>query len=181
MLVVQLLLPRFLVVEIVLFIHFVHGHALRVKSGIGWNNVDRITTANDTTKNMNNNTCLIPVSEGSIKWEPLFLTTDGDIILPIKIGDAKVISIHENQNVLISCPSARVLSASENKNVMKLTCLGTTLQDPKTERVVTSFNDLTCSRSVREFVQVTGRSCGPSSSNGKIVEIGKEEALKIYN
>merc|ERR1712226_1034605 len=121
-----------LVVEIVLFIHFVHGQALRVKSGIGWNNVsdNRNETTNDFSsleKNMNNNnntSCLIPVNEGSIKWEPLFLTTDGVIILPIKIGDSKVISIEPNQDVLISCPSARVLSSEKNKNVMKFTCLG---------------------------------------------------------
>lgn len=182
MLVVQLLLPRFLVVEIVLFIHFVHGQALRVRSGIGWNNIANDTDEFSLEKNMNNNftSCLIPVNEGSIKWEPLFLTTDGDIILPIKIGDSKVISIQPNQDVLISCPSARVYSSiNENKNVMKLTCLGTKLQDPKTKHVVSSFNDLTCSRSVREFVQITGRSCGPSSSNGKIVEIGKKMKPKI--
>jgi len=184
MLVVQLLLPRFLVVEIVLFIHFVHGQALRVRSGIGWNNIANDTDEFSLEKNMNNNftSCLIPVNEGSIKWEPLFLTTDGDIILPTKIGDSKVISIQPNQDVLISCPSARVYSSiNENKNVMKLTCLGTKLQDPKTKHVVSSFNDLTCSRSVREFVQITGRSCGPSSSNGKIVEIGWRTNNKIFD
>ena len=191
MLVVQLLLPRFLVVEVVLFIHFVHGQACHTKSEkhrenhVGCENKSDETNATINDKSTLDRSCLVPINNGTMEWEPLFQTSNGDLILPTLIDKTPVIAIQEN--ALISCPSAKLSSYYGGKNVMEVNCLKLTegypgawstphryvLQEKETQHFISSFKDLTCSRSIRESVQLlNNKTCGPSNSNGKIVQIG---------
>lgn len=179
MLVVQLLLPRFLVVEVVLFIHFVHGQACHTKSEkhrenhIGCKNTSDETNITINEKSTLDRSCLVPINNRTMEWEPLFQTSNGDLILPTLIDKTPVIAIQEN--ALISCPSAKLSSYYGGKNVMEVNCLKNkkVLQEKETQHLISSFKDLTCSRSIRESVQlINNKTCGPSNANGKIVQIG---------
>ena len=68
MLVVQLLLPRFLVVEVVFLIHFLQGSQACFPS----------KTKRETAL-MKKITCLVPVGKGAIREEPLFYDLDGNV------------------------------------------------------------------------------------------------------
>ena len=157
MLIVQLLLPRFLVVEVVFFIHFIQGSdscGARIK-----------TNKKDEEKS---NTCLIPV--GKIDQEPLFYNLDGQYLLPTREDGASVISLKDK--FMISCPSARLSFLGDGKkDVMEVVCVNDNKFKTKESNAL-EYNKLSCSRSIRESVQETQIKCGPDSGHGKIVHIG---------
>ena len=90
MLVVQLLLPRFLVVEVVFFIHFMQGtHACMQHQ--------QISTRRDA-RNKSGTICLVPVGNGAIREEPLFYDLDGMLLFHIQIHK----SFNQNKDRIIN-------------------------------------------------------------------------------
>ena len=144
MLIVQLLLPRFLVVEIVLFIHFMQGQACPPK----------------VTKEPKE--CKVPFN-GTIRYEPLILK-DQDYLMPNK---AKSIIIEDN--ALVICPGAKF---TDDKNHMDVKCSRSGLIRGSDDHPV-NVEDLDCSRSIQESIQASNQVCGPESK-GKIVDVGWE-------
>ena len=134
MLIVQLLLPRFLVVEIVLFIHFMQGQACPPK----------------VTKEPKE--CKVPFN-GTIRYEPLILK-DQDYLMPNK---AKSIIIEDN--ALVICPGAKF---TDDKNHMDVKCSRSGLIRGSDDHPV-NVEDLDCSRSIEESIQVSNQACGPES------------------
>ena len=176
MLVVQLLLPRFLVVEVVFFIHFVQGQACLTKSNKSSNKDEDI---NVISTDANQESCLVPMNNKTlIKEEPIFQDLNGNIIQPTLVNKKSAIVIPRFSPTFVSCPSARFpyFDEGENtKNVIELECTtGNALQLKESKKILPSFKDLSCSRSIRESVKETDVSCGPTSetSDAKIVDIG---------
>ena len=100
MLIVQLLLPRFLVVEVVFFIHFIQGsEACRSKF---LNKTENDEKQSDENGNEISKTCLIPL--GKIDQEPLFYDLDGQYLLPILDSKSGQNVLKTNDKFLISCP-----------------------------------------------------------------------------
>ena len=133
MLIVQLLLPRFLVVEIVLFIHFMQGQA-----------------CNRVTKEPKE--CKVPFN-GTIRNEPLILK-DQDYLMP---NNAKSIIIEDN--ALVICPGAKFF---DDENHMDVKCSRSGLIRGNNDHPV-NVEDLDCSRSIQESIQSSNQVCGPES------------------
>ena len=83
MLVVQLLLPRFLVVEVVFFIHFLQSSQACPSS--------KINPKRDA-KNLKM-TCQVPIGRNQIREEPLFYNIDGQYLLPNRQNGSNFITI----------------------------------------------------------------------------------------
>ena len=144
MLIVQLLLPRFLVVEIVLFIHFMQGQACN----------SRVTKEPKE--------CKVPFN-GTIRNEPLILK-DQDYLMP---NNAKSIIIEDN--ALVICPGAKFF---DDENHMDVKCSRSGLIRGNNDHPV-NVEDLDCSRSIQESIQASNQVCGPESK-GQVVEVGWE-------
>ena len=183
MLVVQLLLPRFLVVEVVFFIHFVQGQACLTKSNKSSKEENSSNNNVLSSDDDQEAACLVPMNNSTlIEQEPLFQDFHGKIIQPTLVDKKSAIVIPRFSPIFVSCPSARLPyfdeKAASTTNVIELECAGATgntLQIKDSQKILPSFKDLSCSRSIRESVKETDVSCGPSdekNSDAKIVDIG---------
>ncbi len=167
MLLVQLLLPRFLVVEVVLFIHFMEGSvACKPKS-----------KSPKDSSNRQISTCFIPIGgpqsgQRPIQEEPLIYDLQGEIIFPSKndsSGSQPRVQIQDQ--AFLSCPSAKLASiGSGAKDVIQVKCQSDNQLTYEGQSL--SLQDLSCSESIVESIVETGISCGPSDAKGKIAHIG---------
>jgi DNA/RNA endonuclease G (NUC1) len=176
MLVVQMLMPRFLVVEVVLFIHIVLGQSC-VSSGLkkatgGLFDDGNSDSGDSTTPSNSANLCLIPLGNGTIRWEPLFLSVSGDYLMPNLHQKRSQIEIRGQATV--SCPSARLsLLGDGNENVIDIICFPSGRLHTKENGLIQAMpEDLSCSRSIRETLMGTNDKCGPSDYEGRLVHIG---------
>ena len=129
MLIVQLLLPRFLVVEIVLFIHFMQGQA-----------------CNRVSKEPKE--CKVPFN-GTIRYEPLILK-DQNYLMPNK---AKSIIIQDN--ALVICPGAQ-LPTDNNRMEVKCSRFGLISDDENHLNVEDLSCSRSIRESLQEANQVCG-------------------------
>lgn len=171
MLVVQLLLPRFLVMEVVLFIHFMHnGQACgSVKRG---QKVQDFILDKEEAPQKEEETCFVPLGNGTLDFEPLFLNK-GLFLMPVILHGSSVIPI--KGQATISCPSARLSNIGDgSSNVIDVICSHSNIKTKDDDQTTIQYKDLSCSRSIRETVQEDheGQHCGPEGQSGKIVHIG---------
>ena len=162
MLVVQLLLPRFLVVEVVFFIHFLQSSQACPSSKIN---------AKRDAKNLKM-TCQVPIGRNQIREEPLFYNIDGQYLLPNRQNGSNFITIEDKAT--ISCPSAKFSSLGNGKkDVMEILCSkDNKFKTSQEETSLHEFTDLSCSKSIIESIKETVDKCGPQSGNGRITYIG---------
>ena len=146
MLVVQLLLPRFLVVEVVFFIHFLQASQACSPSKIN---------AKRDAKNSVKMTCQVPIGRNQIREEPLFYNIDGQYLLPNRQNNSNFITIEDKAT--ISCPSAKFSSlGSGKKDVMEILCSkDNKFKTSPEETSLHEFTDLSCSKSIIESIQGT--------------------------
>ena len=174
MLVVQLLLPRFLVVEVVLIIHFMQGQACGPKTF-----KKKGTPTVSLEVEVEQKTCFVPVGNNTIEQEPLFFQPNGDFLLPI-VKDKSSTVVPIKGQAVISCPSARLSQLGDGtKHVMNIQCLNSdfNLLTTSNNNNNIDFKDLSCSRSIRETVQPTQKRCGPAGKHGFLVHIGWKALL----
>ena len=145
MLVVQLLLPRFLVVEVVFFIHFLQSSQACPSS--------KINPKRDA-KNLKM-TCQVPIGRNQIREEPLFYNIDGQYLLPNRQNGSNFITIEDKAT--ISCPSAKFSSLGNGKkDVMEILCSkDNKFKTSQEETSLHEFTDLSCSKSIIESIQGT--------------------------
>ena len=145
MLVVQLLLPRFLVVEVVFFIHFLQASQACSPSKIN---------AKRDAKNVKM-TCQVPIGRNQIREEPLFYNINGQYLLPNRQNGSNFITIEDKAT--LSCPSAKFSSLGNgNKDVMEILCSkDNKFKTSQEETSLHEFTDLSCSKSIVESIQGT--------------------------
>lgn len=161
MLVVQLLLPRFLVVEVVLFIHFVQGAEACVSKFK--------SRKEDQSFISKSSSCLIPLGvNGTIKEEPIFYDLDGKFLLPSSVNRGSSSSsgiLIKSEAVFASCQSKK-FSSFRDKGVIEIQCRSNNYLTNSQTNAELQSQDLSCSRSIEESLQETAIRCGPS--NGQV-------------
>lgn len=172
MLVVQMLLPRFLVLEVVLFIHFVHeGHGCLSRSKAKKsNNQDNSIEEGEEEKN-----CHIDLHSSELRWPPLFLhPSSGSFVMPHNDEAISSSYIQVSEELVAACPGARLDTLGDGSSGQtNLDCLG----DGQLVQVDTDFlplvvSSLSCSRSIRETLVETGVACGPFNGSSQTVHVG---------
>ena len=164
MLVVQMLLPRFLVFEVLLF------HLIQQSQGC--KRQLNILKGNKNADSTPTTRCSIDFPTSVLKWMPLIFDDQGKFLLPAKGGDdvQSIPLTSGNHGIRIACPGAKIKASSSGPNAQSLRCTGdrgsVLLSDQKV-----AISDLSCSRSIRESIQKTEQSCGPAQGS-KFVHVG---------
>lgn len=168
MLLMQMLLPRFLVLEIVLFFHF-------IQQGQG----KREATSSEEGK-----TCTLDISNLDSRFPPLFLYKGGsDFLLPYKEDSSSgeqdeqiQLKIEPGDSITATCPGNSLRSPPPpNSNSISYVCSSGdkfSLGDAVVSEA-DILSKLACSKSIQETVQeVQDSNCGPTDGGGKLVEVG---------
>lgn len=166
MLVVQMLLPRFLVLEVVLFFHFLqHTHCCKtLMRGVG-----------DKKKDDNPTECHIDLDDSEVRWKPLITSAARSLVAPSHSVSMdgqlqRIVRISSNESALtVSCPGATIKST--NLPEMKVSCLEGSNFIKEGDGEIIQPADFACSRSVRETVRQESTPCGPSGG-ATISQIG---------
>eukprot|EP00095_Tigriopus_kingsejongensis_P005604 snap_masked-scaffold541_size141817-processed-gene-0.7 protein:Tk05604 transcript:snap_masked-scaffold541_size141817-processed-gene-0.7-mRNA-1 annotation:"duplex-specific nuclease" len=183
MLVVHMLLPRFLVLEIVLFFHFLHnGHACRKQIQRGLDHIRApiavnetvsmaiVTTATPPLPPRPDRGCVVDLHDHSVTNLPLFYhPLSEDFLLP-QAGEKpgqRMLALPWSEPFTVSCPGAYVQLVRERH--VSVMCLGEGgLLDVSGQ--VVPWTNLTCSRSIRERVERDDRApCGPEGRGVRVV------------
>lgn len=103
---------------------------------------------------------------------PLFYSASKNAFLLSHPGESEPrterwLSIDQG-DVIVTCPGAKVKPNGQKSSSVK--CLQESKFDLDGKTL--TFDDLRCSRSIQETVKKTEQACGPSSGNGKLTAIG---------
>ena len=166
MLVIQMLLPRFLVLEGLLLFHFLHKTTA----------CNKLLGRQDSSQSKAiQNFCSFDLSGWNVQNPPLFRSaSSGDFILPSsdQKSNQRRRWIHfPAEQFVVECPGAKLRSWG-NKKSAKLKCHEDQVHVETEEGDLVALNDLSCSRSIREEVEQGHVDCGPQAGDGKIVHIG---------
>ncbi len=181
MILMQAFLPRFLVLEVLLFLHFLdHGEACNKRVKKVGDAVARaagdILSCHEDGGNSNSDsddlpTCGVDLQSAPPKNMPLFTTPAGELLFPVKRPDkgpdVRWLAFPQ-ADVQVHCPGSK-LEATGTPGAV-LVCVQDSSFFLGTQDV--AFKNLSCSRSIREKVVRTKESCGPSDGDGRMLEIG---------
>lgn len=167
-----MLLPRFLVLEVVLLIHFPP-----------FNQACKPSSSKEEEENKGQKsrlTCTLPAEKyDSLRWMPLLYSRlKGQLLLPEELKKAAAgwsYLIKAEDSVTLSCPGS---SLEINNNLVEtpLVCLPNGkygLGDNNSNLQVDS-KGLSCSKSIREVIRPSNKHCGPRDNDAKLHQVGFE-------
>ncbi|XP_059091917.1 uncharacterized protein LOC131887344 [Tigriopus californicus] len=188
MLVMQMLLPRFLVLEIVLFFHCLHngqGCKNQIKHGL-----DKIRSSHQDRPNAPVNEtviqsiistdppplppksfqCAVDIHAQQVRYLPLFFHPATEEFLLPNAGSEngqRILRFPIGEPVMAACPGAKLNVNGERH--LPVMCLGENDLFDASGQIV-PFSELSCSRSIREMVQPDENSpCGPEGQGHGVI------------
>ncbi len=185
MLVMQILLPRFLVIELVLFVHFVPqvrgckpaSLSDKFKQFIGVTEIRDEDVDEGDLFDIDTSGCVINLN-GSVRYQPLFLVPEGgEFLLPVSNDEDSGMDLVLEGEVVVACPQAK-LPNHDNVKVIEIECKNeTNTESPQLVKKsdpseIVESSSLGCSRSIRESIQELKDTCGPNDATGHTVQIG---------
>ena len=183
MILIQMLLPRFLVLEVLLSLHVLYGSACLK----GSENIARDLSR----ERPNNPKCSIDLALAPPRHLPLFLSrATGEFLLPLpkKVeGDnvKRIISLEGDRggggDIVALCPGAKLKPTNTISSSVK--CLESTDKKFKigNSAEAVNFEDISCSKSIQEVIKRTdSKECGPEDSPGTIVHIGWQDGSTFH-
>jgi len=86
----------------------------------------------------------------------------------------KTISVDENDIIIVACPGNRLKFNDESSS--EFLCTNSQLVSVQNQSETIEYSDLSCSKSISENLESTGRACGPTNQSGEIIDIGWSNA-----
>lgn len=195
MILVQMLLPRFLVLEVLLSLHLLHGSFACLRdfergSSSSAPDQERITGGDvivDSAHAHTNPNCSIDLDRAAPRYLPLFVSrATGEFLLPSpeKVGGGRdvrrILSLAGSSSgeIVALCPGAKLKPTDAiSSPVQCLESVDKKFRVGNGEGAV-NFEDISCSKSIKEAIKKSEavEACGPDDNRGEMVHIGWQDA-----
>jgi len=179
MIVENLLLPRFLILELVLACHYFqftkacHSIVNSSLSGLGEDDEEESSSISAT------DSCVVDLSQSAWENQPLFLSEERDWIWP---GEGERARVKNGDGMLLSCPGSTVNSTSKGTKLINVVCNEGKFQTTNANQVELANHG--CKTSPRDSERKRDTPCGPDDATGELIDVGfsvENQFLPIFS
>ena len=177
-----MLLPRFLVLEVLLSLHLLHGSFACLRDFDRRDKKDSVDHGRGKVFGAPNPNCSIDLDQAGPRYLPLFLSrATGEFLLPSpeKSGSdvRRILSLEGyGGDIVALCPGAKLKPTDAVSSPVQ--CLASTVKKFRlgSGDGAVDFKDIACSKSIKEVIKKSeGESCGPEDDRGEMLHIGWQD------